>query len=257
MRRALIGYTGFVGSNLDAPGRFTERYNSTNIEALSGRRFDEVWCAGIQAEKWWANQNPDADWAGICRLLDVLKHVKAERFILISTVDVYREPIGVDEDSPVTEIDHHFYGLHRLRVEKFVANAFHDHHIFRLPGLYGSGLKKNLIFDVVNNRSIDGFHAASTFQFYGLDDLWADTQKACEIGLKVFNVAVAPVSVARLVERLTDKPYFHATTAPPLVYDMQTKYSALWRVSGKYLQTAEETLRRIAAYVEGVRKGPR
>ena len=96
MRRALIGYTGFVGSNLDAPGRFTARYNSKNIGALNGESFDEVWCACVLAVKWWANQNPTADWAGICSLLEVLKYVESKRFILISTVDVYREPIGVD-----------------------------------------------------------------------------------------------------------------------------------------------------------------
>ncbi len=45
MRTALIGHTGFVGSNLLAEHPFDELYRSTNIETIAGERFDLVVCA--------------------------------------------------------------------------------------------------------------------------------------------------------------------------------------------------------------------
>ena len=32
LKTALVGYTGFVGSNIDAKGNFDSKYNSKNIE---------------------------------------------------------------------------------------------------------------------------------------------------------------------------------------------------------------------------------
>ena len=96
MRRALIGHTGFVGSNLDRQIAVTDRYNSRNFREIAGQSYDEVVCAGIQAVKWWANQNPAEDWAGIAPLLETLEQAEIKRFVLISTADVYRVPVGVE-----------------------------------------------------------------------------------------------------------------------------------------------------------------
>ena len=59
-----------------------------------------VVCAGASAVKWKAIQDPQADLAAIERLLSPLREVEAERFVLVSTVDVYERPVCVDEDSP-------------------------------------------------------------------------------------------------------------------------------------------------------------
>ena len=124
MKTALIGYTGFVGSTLDKALSPTHRYRSTNIEEMKEESFDHVICAGVQAMKWWANLHPEEDMAGIQRLLDVLATVKAERFTLVSTIDVYPIPRGVNENSAIEKNGHHAYGLHRLLVEDWVKEHF-------------------------------------------------------------------------------------------------------------------------------------
>src|ERR1041384_190726 len=97
--RALIGHTGFVGSNLARQTRFDATFNSSNIDTIAGRELDLLVISGVRAEKWIANANPEQDRAGIDRLLDALKSVKASRVVLVSTVDVFVPPIGVDEDT--------------------------------------------------------------------------------------------------------------------------------------------------------------
>src|SRR4051812_36910595 len=91
-RRALIGHTGFVGSNLARAGHFTHCFNSANFRAMAGESYDEIVCCGISAAKWLANSDPQRDWTGIKDLLDVLAITRAHRFVLISTIDVYPDP---------------------------------------------------------------------------------------------------------------------------------------------------------------------
>lgn len=248
MSRALIGHTGFVGSNLATQQDFTHHYNSKNFTEMAGERFDEVVCAGVQAVKWWANQNPEEDWAGIQPLLDVLDRVEAKRFILISTVDVYKSPIGVDEATPIETDGLHAYGLHRWRVEEHIRARFEDHRVLRLTGLFGRGLKKNLIYDVLTDGNIDGFDARSAFQFYNLNRIGSDVATAAEAPTGTYNLAVSPVTVASVVETLTGQAYDHETAVGPFFYDMQSRALSPWGIDGPYLEDAATCLAGIGAY---------
>jgi nucleoside-diphosphate-sugar epimerase len=251
MTRALIGHTGFVGGNLDRQGRYDAGFNSKNFRDMAGGAFDEVVCAGVQAVKWWANQNADEDWRRISDLLDVLATVKTRRFVLISTVDVYRDPNGVDEATPVDTEGLHPYGLHRWRVEEWVRGHHADHLILRLPGLFGEGLKKNLIFDALNGRDLSGFHPQSRFQFYDLSRLAADLDIAGGARSGTVNLATEPVGVADVLERLG----VPIPTATPdqtrMAYDMRTRHGTLWGEAGGYIQSAGACLDAIAAYAAG------
>jgi hypothetical protein len=128
--------------------------------------------------------------------------------------------------------------------------------ILRLPGLYGRGLKKNLIFDVLTGRSLDGYHPASTFQFYHLDDLWVDAQQGLARGLHLLNLAVEPVTVAAVVKALTGQEFTNETSAPPIAYDMTTKHASVLGRTDRYLQTAEEVLGRITRFGAAFRALP-
>jgi len=157
MTDALIGYSGFVGSNLDKQKKFDDKYNSSNINSISGKEFDLLVCAGISADKWWANRNEKADFLSIDNLLKIVKTVKVKKFVLISTIDVYSQPV-ISNELSVDKLESQFpYGKNRLYAERFIYDNFPGSLIIRLPGLFGNGLKKNFIFDLVNNapRLID------------------------------------------------------------------------------------------------------
>jgi len=247
-KSALIGHTGFVGSNLARDIGDFEGYNSTNFRELRGQHFDLIICSGVQAVKWWANQNPDADWAGISELLDVLETVTCDALILISTVDVYKSPVGVDEKTPIKLEGLHPYGLHRWRVEEFIRTHFENNWIVRLPGLFGAGLKKNLIFDMMNNRPIDGFDARSSFQFYNLARLAKDLEAIRNSVPGTYNIAIEPVRVADVVETITGTAYSHQTDAPPIHYDMRSHRTDVWGKSGDYIMKADEVMNDIKAF---------
>src|SRR5262245_360131 len=158
MADALIGSTGFVGGNLLRQAHFDGLYHSRNVADLRGRAYDTVVCAGARAEKWKANQDPDADRRGLQSLFDAIDAVTASRFVLISTVDVYPSPVGVDEDSPIDPAAASAYGRHRYELEEFVRARFREHLVVRLPGLFGPGLKKNVIFDLLHDNQVEKIH---------------------------------------------------------------------------------------------------
>ncbi len=146
--RALIGFTGFVGCNL-VHGKYTHYYNSKSIKNIIGYQFDQVVCAGIRAEKFLANTYPEQDLEAIHSLIRVLKQVDCKKIILISTIDIYKEPKDVDENTIVDLNDLHAYGANRYYMEEFVRGHFDDYLIVRLPALFGKGLKKNFIYDMI------------------------------------------------------------------------------------------------------------
>ena len=57
----LIGYSGFIGSNLKKQFETKSNYNSKNISKIIDKKFDTLICAGTSSKRWQANKFPKAD----------------------------------------------------------------------------------------------------------------------------------------------------------------------------------------------------
>ena len=245
MSSALIGHTGFVGQNLRAAAQFDVVVNSSNVEELRGRSFDLVVCAGARAEKWKANRDPAADLAGIERLLGVLHEVRARRFLLVSTVDVFERPIGVDESADADA--HHPYGRHRRLLEALSAHAF-DTLIVRLPALFGPGLKKNALYDLLHDNQVDRIHPESTYQFYDVRWLWSDAERAREAGIHLLHLATEPLSMGEIAERCFGR-VLRVPSANPARYDVRSRHAEAWGGKHGYLRMRDDVLTALQSFV--------
>lgn len=250
MFNSLIGFSGFVGSTLLKQEDFTCLYRSTNIGDIDNQSFNTLVCAGAPAQKWIANQDPEADRQKIQSLISHLKTVQCKTFILISTVDVFKNAIGVDEDTCVDESGLHAYGLHRRLIEKFVESHFDNYLIVRLPGLVGPGLRKNVIFDFLNDNNLQAIDSRGIFQFYPMVNLWYDIQLALNSGLKLVHLTAEPVSVARVALDGFGKVFDTAFSGPAATYDMQTKHAQVFGASGRYQYSARETIQAVRSYAQ-------
>jgi nucleoside-diphosphate-sugar epimerase len=255
MATALVGHTGFVGGTLLRQQPFDDLYNSKNIESIAGKRYETVVCAGMPAEKWKANQQPENDRENTQRLMDEIGQVSAERFVLISTVDVYASPYHVDEQTPIDDAVLQPYGLNRHRLETFVAERFSSYAIVRLPGLFGVGLKKNFLFDMLRSGESAWTDHRSRFQFYDMSRLWNDLETALRQKLSVVNFATPPVEVAEIARRSFGASFTNETANPPVHYDMRTRFAPQFGGEGHYLYSAGECFERIADFVKGERAG--
>lgn len=148
--KALVGYTGFVGSNIYAIGDFDAVYNSKNIQEAYGTRPDLLIYAGLRAEKYLANNAPEKDMDLIYQAEENITKIDPKRLVLISTVDVFKNPQDVDENSDIDTKNLHAYGLNRYKLELWVRDKYPDALIIRLPALFGENIKKNFIYDYIN-----------------------------------------------------------------------------------------------------------
>jgi hypothetical protein len=250
MKNCLIGYSGFVGGTLLKQVRFDALYRSNTIHQIENQAFDVVVCAGASAQKWMANRDPVADRNGIDRLISHLETVTCRTFILISTVDVFQNPVAIDEASPVDETNLHPYGLHRRLLEKFVQQKFNNSLVVRLPGLVGPGLRKNVIFDLLNDNNIHNMDSRSIYQFYPMVNLWFDIQTALTASLPLLHLAAEPVSVADVSCQGFGKPFTQILSTEPARYDMQTRYASLFGGEGRYQYSARDTFQAIRSYAQ-------
>lgn len=287
--KALVGYTGFVGGNIDRKADFDARYNSKNIQDAYGTRPDLLVYAGLRAEKYLANKEPEKDLARIREAFDNIRKIDPRELVLISSSDVYKVPVGVDEDTPVDTEGLHAYGLNRYYLEQWVREAYPEATIVRLPALYGVGIKKNFVYDFIKRipfmlteskfaelTAIDpfivqfyvnqgngfyqcrydteeerlslkayfervGFSALqftdsrSQFQFYPLSRLWGDIQTIRTAGLKLVNIVTEPATAGEVYEYVTGKSFVNELGRAPAVYDIRTKYAALFQSDIPYM----------------------
>lgn len=249
MTRALIGHTGFVGSNLLSASRYDALFNSKNSAEMRGGRFDEVVCAGVSAVKWKANREPAADWEQIRSLMENLGHLQARRFILISTVDVYQRPIDVTEDDAPDE-QGAAYGVHRAKLERFVAETFPNHAIVRLPALYGPGLRKNALYDLRHDNMVEAINPRGCFQWYDVGRLDGDLKKITDAKLEVVNLSPEPVAMSEIGDRFfPGKLRAPDSSGDAPRYDMRSRYAEVLGGVAHYHYTREEVLSGIESYL--------
>lgn len=250
MIKALIGYTGFVGSNLFNQTKFDFFYNSSNINEIDGKEFDLLTIAAPSAVKWKANQEPEQDLQMINSLIDHLKLIKAKQVIQISTADVYKNPFNVDEKTLIDLNGLHPYGTNRFYLEEFIRKQFKKNLIIRLPALFGDGLKKNFIFDLLNNNCLELTHKDSIFQFYNLKNLWKDINVALKNKISLLNISTEPTSAKEIAKKVFDINFDNITEKNPANYNLKSIYYKNWNGNSGYLYKKEEIIKELKEFIK-------
>lgn len=251
--KALIGYNGFVGSNLRKKIKFQKLFNSENIDQIKIYNFTEVYCAAPHSLKFWANKNPKKDKEIISRLIKNLKGVKCKKFIHISTLDVYPKNLNVDERYKVYKSKTNNYGENRKLLEKFIITNFENHLIIRLPALFGLNLKKNSLFDLLNNEKIR-VNKNSIFQWYNLKYLSKHIKLLKKTKIKSINLVSEPLSFKELILFLENKNLLSLVklnffNSKILKYNFFTIYASYFRKKGNYIFSKKEIFNQIYNYV--------
>ncbi len=248
-KSALIGFTGFVGGNLAAEHQFTDLYNSKNIAEIEGKEYDLVISAGAGAEMWRINQDPQPDLDNLNSLMDHLKTVKAKQFVLISSVCVFADFVGHDETSQPTG-DILPYGVHRLKLEAFVREKFPGALIVRLPGLFGPGLKKNVIYDMLHDNNVDRIHPDGSFQYYNLEHLWDDIQTALTNKIELLHITSEPIKTSEIAKEVFNTELTPPEGAKAGSFDMKSIHADTFGGHDGYLYSKQQVMDEIKAYVQ-------
>jgi hypothetical protein len=249
-RSALVGYTGFVGGTLHRARRFDVLINSKNADELRGGDFDLVIHAGMPAVKWVANKEPDADRAAISSIRAMLATMKIRELILISTIDVYPDPSApLDESAAMDPARNHAYGRHRFELEQWVRGYFANVRIVRLPALFGDGLKKNVVFDLLHDNQVGNINPAGRFQWYPLSRLNADIEKIRARDIRLINLFPEPIRTSEIVDRFFPGAPTAPESGPAPAYDLRTRYSDMFGGPPGYMLDGNAVLDELAAFI--------
>ncbi|GAB2470603.1 Rossmann-fold NAD(P)-binding domain-containing protein [Jatrophihabitans fulvus] len=255
MRTALIGHTGFVGSNLAAAHPFTDVYNTANIADLRGQRYDLVVSAAARADSHRINNDGAADLAEIDEYLSVLTSVDTDRLVLISTVCVYPGGTTPDESTPLSPDGLTPYGANRLHMERVLAERFATLPV-RLPQLYGRNLKKGIVHDLLNDYRVEFIRPDGLFQYYDLRRLWDDIGVALDHGLDALNIATPPLRSDRVASEVfgvdiagQQVPGEESPFSRMYTRDMRTAHAHLYGGPDGYLHDEATELAALRSFV--------
>lgn len=248
---SLIGYSGFVGSNLLNNNASFNLYNSKNIHELSSVNHNTIFCAAPNAEKWKINlnaENEKTDLNNIQTIINNLKITKFKKIVLFSSIDVYDNLVALDENHEI-ETTNHAYGKNRLFFENEV-KKFPNWIIIRLPGLFGNGLKKNIIYDLLHDNVNYKINLNDKYQWYSLDWLHKDIKKIKKQKNKIFNFFTEPISNEELISNFF--PEYNKSNCDKFLpyknYNLNTIYSKT-----KYIKSKKETLQSLSIFINKIK----
>ena len=200
--KALIGYTGFIGSNLKKLYKPKYNYNTQNISKIKNKSFDLLFCAGTSSKRWLANKNPKKDLDNIKKLTKILQSFKTKKFILISSIEIYGLKNNKNENGKINKQYNSSYGKNRLYLENFIKKKFKNYLIIRLPIVYGKNFSKNVIYDLMYQNEIEKLNANDLVQIYNVKNLKKDIDFCIKNEIKELNMATEPILLSYLADKI-------------------------------------------------------
>jgi nucleoside-diphosphate-sugar epimerase len=229
--KVIVGNSGLVGNTLCESINFDFMFNSKNINDFSNYDINgcDLYLSCLPATKWLVNQNVTDDINNILNLIEIFKSKTYKRIFLISTIDVYTDsPQEVNEDYYPNFLNCN-YGSNRLLFESLVRSQlkYYSYKIFRLPALFNKNIKKNILFDLINDNNVNNINTNSSYQWYNLDNLYKDMMKLDDLypNDEIFNLFTEPIDTQEIVNlfpKHKDKTFYGDKK---IVYNYKTKYS--------------------------------
>jgi hypothetical protein len=183
----------------------------------------------LPSTKWLINKDTKTDIETVIEIIKLIGDVKYKNVYVISTIDVYgNSPVGVDEDFEPIFKDFS-YGSNRYLFEKMVVKHlnYENAKIFRLPALFSKNIKKNILYDLINNNNLESINSNSSFQWYNLNNLTKDIeilshQYPNEMIFNLFTEPIESMDIINLFPHNINK-VSHLNTK--IIYDFTTKFN--------------------------------
>ena len=248
--KLLIGNTGLIGTTLKDSMLFDHEFNSSNIDTFSSLEIPnhcDLYLACLPATKWLVNQNPSADLDNILKIIDVISSKSYRNIILYSTIDVYSNSPEFSDEDYIPKISKLDYGSNRYLFELLVKSniKYEKLLVLRLPALFGKHIKKNIIYDLLNNNQVNKIQLNSAYQWYNLNRLVDDTNHYITTHEQFLcvNLFSEPVNTQHIIDLFPNIKTVDRKTKGQY-YNVQTKYS-----TSRYIKSSEHILLELQEFI--------
>jgi hypothetical protein len=246
MEIGVIGGFGMIGSNI------VEQYSNDNEISIITREnfldfehkiFDLIFCAAADGRKYLANSEPYNDLINVMSLVQSVRLLKCRKFILVSTIDVYNSVGNVGDENSRIAIERFSYGSNRLSLEIALREVFGNKlTVIRLQGIIANNLKKNILFDIKNQKSFVQLGNESKMQYYPLKMFRNHIEEVLSKSLVLCNLSCQPISYFELQEIMEFQIPVSDTN---VIYDVRSLFrpDGYWVKKNIVLENIENYLR--------------
>ena len=198
--------------------------------------------ANGNSKKFVSDRDPLFDFdASVRSVMLSLTSFTCDTYVLLSSGDVYPDQSSAKltaEDSLIRPEDISRYGLHKFLAEQLVRGHHRNWLIMRMGGFIGPGLKKNAVFDMMNDQPV-WLAPDSELQFIHTDHaaelVWSLLQHG--IRNEIVNLgAEGLVNIGALHKRMGSSSQF---VDPPRHVRYEISLDKLRRLAGKPLPHSE------------------
>jgi nucleoside-diphosphate-sugar epimerase len=248
--KILVGDTGLVGTTLKEKMSFDLTFNSKNIQDLKNVKDDNItiYLSCLPATKWLVNKDIKSDIKNINTIIEVVSKLRYKRIVLISTIDVYSDSHQLSDENSDIYVRNLSYGVNRYYFELLVRNLceYEQLSIFRLPALYNKHIKKNILFDLINDNNVSSINSNSSFQWYNLDNLSEDIDRYINDypNDEVFNLFTEPVETSEIIKLFPNHVDKVSFQNKKIEYNFKTKYSKTG-----YIESSDNVLKQIKNFI--------
>lgn len=241
IKNTILGYSGFVGSHLLEKVFNTELYNSKNIKEIANKEFNLVYCCCLPSVKWYCNKNPEEDIIIIDEIKQHISNIKSfNKLILISTIDIHCNNIEEQTEDNIV-VSKEYYGLHRYNFEQWLINNYENKiHIIRLPALFGIGIKKNVLYDLLNDNNLNLISNKNYYQWYDLRWLYDDIEYMINNNIKILNAYSEPIIMDEIINNFFPTKINNVLNNFTIKYNQKTKYNKIYRNKELVLKNMEK-----------------
>lgn len=262
---ALAGYTGFIGSNIfaRASNRIDGIFNTQNIEKAYGLEPDVLIYAGLKPDKELAERAPFQHLEKVLEAQETIRKINPYKIVLISSTDVYKNPVGVDEENSVFAVGSDKadkkgispYNLNRYYFEEWVRKYYPESLIMRFATPYGLNYKHNYIKRFADEREMRWIDSNSKYQFYPLSRIWEDIQTALAENLTLVNLTSEPITAGELYKELigSELPQKKDKDSKKTIveaYDVMSIHAKVFGGSEHYICKKSEIMRSIKQFAK-------
>jgi hypothetical protein len=141
-----------------------------------------------------------------------------------------------------------------LLVEEWIRDRFENACVLRLPGLFGPGLKKNVIYDMMHENGLEKVHPDGVFQYYDTRQLAVDMETAWNQHISLLNLSSVPIATHEIRDRFFPDKKLGGTGPAPAGYDMRSLHASHWQknvdmTTSGYLYQKEEVLAQVSDWL--------
>ena len=196
---ALIGASGPLGQFLEKTLPFDYIIDPSNIHLIRNKRFVEIICVLADSEIVSEGEE-QKDTPYVERLQDILSEVKCDRFILLSSEDVFEKESPITEKTPYKKEDavENPFTRNRIKLEKFIHLRFGRVLTLHAPHIFTPDYQTGILADILAGKPLSAYPATQFFSYYPLDRLSSDISKAWRLGLSCLNLAPTPLSAEQI-----------------------------------------------------------